>query len=79
MKKVNIHEAKSSLSKLVADVEEKGITVTLCRAGKPAANLVPIKKEPHDPLRQHPFLKKGKILYNPVSPLTYDEWPKKYR
>lgn len=33
----------------------------------------------HDPLQQHPLLKKGKILYDPVQPLSYDEWPKKYR
>lgn len=75
MRKVNISVAKASLSKLVAEVEKKRVTIILCRRGKPAAQLVPI----HDPLRQHPLLKKAKILYDPVAPLTYDEWPKRYR
>ncbi len=79
MKKVNIHEAKSSLSKLIVDVETKGVTIVLCRAGKPVANLVPVRKNFHNPLLQHPLLKKGKILYDPTEPLTEDEWPSKYR
>lgn len=79
MKSVNIHEAKSSLSKLIADVESKGVTIVLCRAGKPVANLVPAQKKPHNPLLQHPFLKRGKILYNPIEPLTKTEWPRRYR
>jgi prevent-host-death family protein len=39
MKTVNIHEAKTQLSKLVAEVEAGG-DVILARAGKPVARLV---------------------------------------
>jgi prevent-host-death family protein len=37
---VNIHDAKSHLSQLLARVE-KGETITIARAGKPVADLVP--------------------------------------
>jgi prevent-host-death family protein len=40
MKTVNIHEAKTNLSKLVATVEAGG-EVVLAPAGKPVARLVP--------------------------------------
>ena len=39
MKTVNIHEAKSQLSKLVAEVEA-GVDVVLACAGKPVARIV---------------------------------------
>ena len=38
---VNIHEAKTTLSKLVAEVEAGG-EVILARAGKPVARLTPV-------------------------------------
>lgn len=37
--KVNVHEAKSTLSKLLARVEA-GEEIVICRAGKPIARLV---------------------------------------
>ncbi len=37
---VNVHEAKSSLSKLLARVEQ-GERITIARAGRPVADLVP--------------------------------------
>ena len=40
---VNIHEAKTSLSQLVARVEA-GEEIVIARAGKPAARLVPLSK-----------------------------------
>lgn len=43
MKKVNIHEAKTHLSRLVEDVEA-GEEVIIARAGKPVARLVPLEK-----------------------------------
>ena len=42
MKQVNIHEAKTHLSRLVEDVEG-GEEVVLARAGKPVARLSPIR------------------------------------
>jgi prevent-host-death family protein len=40
MPTVNIHDAKTHLSHLLARVEE-GETITIARAGKPVADLVP--------------------------------------
>ncbi len=43
MKQVNIHEAKTELSKLIERVEA-GEEIVIARAGKPAARLVPLRK-----------------------------------
>ena len=43
MKHVNIHEAKTGLSKLV-ERAEAGEEVIIARAGKPAAKLVPLTR-----------------------------------
>lgn len=40
MKQVNIHQAKTDLSKLV-ERAEAGEEIVIARAGKPAAKLVP--------------------------------------
>lgn len=41
MKTVNVHEAKTHLSRLIAEVAEGG-TIVIARAGKPVAQLSPI-------------------------------------
>lgn len=52
---VNVHEAKTHFSKLLARVE-KGERITVARAGKPVARLIPAHiappggLPPHDPL-----------------------------
>ncbi len=43
MKTVNVHEAKSTLSRLLEDVE-RGETVVIARNGKPVAELVAISR-----------------------------------
>ena len=43
MRTVNIHEAKTHLSRLVEEVSE-GEEIIIARAGKPVARLVPAKK-----------------------------------
>ena len=40
---MNIHEAKTHLSRLVARVEA-GEEITICRAGRPIAMLVPVRR-----------------------------------
>jgi len=42
---VNMHEAKSTLSQLIAAVE-RGDEVLIARAGRPVARLVPLEAEP---------------------------------
>jgi prevent-host-death family protein len=60
-KAVNIHEAKTHLSRLVERVEA-GEEITIARAGRPVARLVPIRRasEPR-PLG----LWKGKVVIAP--------------
>lgn len=45
MKKANLHEAKTNLSKLV-ELAAKGEEVIICKAGHPVAKLVAIKTAP---------------------------------
>ncbi len=45
IKNVNIHEAKTHLSRWLGFVAE-GNEVTICKAGKPMAKLVPIEAAP---------------------------------
>ena len=43
--RVNMHEAKTRLSQLVAAIEDGGAPITICRAGRPVARLVPIEQK----------------------------------
>lgn len=43
MKQINIHQAKTELSKLV-ERAESGQEIVIARAGKPAAKLVPLTR-----------------------------------
>ncbi|NUN02693.1 MAG: type II toxin-antitoxin system Phd/YefM family antitoxin [Bryobacteraceae bacterium] len=43
---INMHEAKTRLSALVKKVEQEGQTVTICRDGKPVAELKSISRKP---------------------------------
>jgi len=45
MTAVNVHQAKTQLSKLLQQVEA-GETIVIARAGKPSAQLVPINANP---------------------------------
>ncbi|OGB97760.1 antitoxin [candidate division TM6 bacterium RIFCSPHIGHO2_12_FULL_36_22] len=57
MKKTNLHEAKTSLSKLV-DLASKGEEVIICKAGNPVAKLVAYKP---DKINRKPGSWKGKV------------------
>lgn len=73
MKKVNVHEAKTNLSSLLAKLEADSETIVICRNGEPVADLVPHQRVTR--IKPHPVLGKIKIGYNPVEPLSADEWP----
>ena len=70
---VNIHEAKSNLSKLLGRVEDFHEIIQLCRNGRPVAQIVPLGKV-GNPLTQHPEISAIKFYYDPVEPLAEDEW-----
>jgi prevent-host-death family protein len=73
---VNMHEAKSQLSKLVL-AATKGEEVILCSNGLPKVRLIPFSFNPGerdltpDPALS-PFLAQG---YDPAEPLALDELP----
>ena len=62
MTQVNIHDAKTRLSELIAEVENGG-EVVIARAGKPAVRLVKVEPE-RQVLRKGGRLK-GQIWYAP--------------
>ncbi|MBX2799556.1 MAG: type II toxin-antitoxin system Phd/YefM family antitoxin [Myxococcales bacterium] len=49
MKQVNVQDAKTQLSRLLADVEQ-GQEVVIARAGRPVAKLVPVGEVARRPL-----------------------------
>lgn len=73
---VNMHEAKSQLSKLVLAATH-GEEVILCSNGLPKVRLTPLTSNPverdlsPDPALS-PFLAHG---YDPIEPLAPDEFP----
>jgi antitoxin (DNA-binding transcriptional repressor) of toxin-antitoxin stability system len=77
MKNVNVHEAKTHFSRLLATVEDSSESFVICRNGEPVADLVPHKRASR--IKTHPALSKIKIGYNPVEPLSGDEWPEAAR
>ena len=72
MQIVNIHEAKTRMSALLAEIEKTGEDVVICRNGTPIADLVPHRSK--DRLQTHPVMGNIKINYDPTEPLTDDEW-----
>ncbi|MEM7791883.1 MAG: type II toxin-antitoxin system Phd/YefM family antitoxin [Verrucomicrobiota bacterium] len=78
MKMVNLYEAKTHLSKLVAEIEAGEERITLCRNGVPVADLVA-----HDKARGSsmldPELTGAHFLGDPCEPLTKSDWPEALR
>jgi prevent-host-death family protein len=72
---VNIHEAKTHFSKLLAKVSA-GEEIVIAKAGKPIARLAPIA--PATSGRRVPGIDKGKIWmakdFNSMSKRELDEW-----
>ena len=72
MKAVNIHDAKTNFSSLLAELEKGGESIVICRNGEPVADLVPHRRTGR--IKAHPALRKIKIEYDPIEPLSADEW-----
>ena len=77
MKTVNVHEAKTNFSSLLAQVAASNERIVICRNGEPIADLVPHQRKSR--IRPHPKLSGIKIGYDPVESLSADEWPKAIR
>jgi len=72
VEKLNVHEAKTRLSAVLMEIEEKGKSFVICRKGKPVAELIPYKKVSR--LAYHPVLGNIGIKYDPTEDLSADEW-----
>ena len=77
MAEVNVHEAKTNFSSLLATVEGAGDSFVICRNGEPVADLVPHQRMSR--IKRHPVLGKIKINYDPVEPVSEEEWPEAAR
>ena len=76
MIQINIHEAKTKLSRLLLAVEKKGELVRICRDGMPIAELRPLKKT-KNPLKTSLRLR-VKFKADPMLPLDEEDqkdWP----
>ena len=56
MRTVNIHEAKTHLSRLV-DQAAKGEPFVIAKAGKPLVKVVPLEEAPKKPIQRMGFMK----------------------
>jgi prevent-host-death family protein len=73
---VNVHEAKSKLSKLLELVEE-GETVVIARNGHPVAELVPARRKAGFPFgiaREAPLVPSGDEWWQPMSDDEAEDW-----
>ncbi len=71
---VNVHEAKTNLSALLALVEERGECVRICRNGKPVAELRAVPKI-KNPLLINKRLSGIIFREDPSLPLEDEDWP----
>ncbi len=73
VKTVNVHEAKTQFSGLLAEIEKRKERIVICRNGKPVADLVPHQSM----VPMSPDKKLGALVihYDPVEPASEDEWP----
>lgn len=77
MKSINIHEAKTRLSALLAKVKSDGESFLICRYGRPIGGLrSALRNSGWDPLLIHPELS-GTILYDLTGAADENEWPEK--
>ena len=70
---VNIHEAKTQLSMLLAEIEQRGERIVICRNGEPVADLVPHRRKVS--MAPDPKLGAFAVVYDPTEELSDDEWP----
>lgn len=73
MKTVNVHDAKTGLSALLAEIEKSGTRIVICRNGKPIADLVPHRREVS--MAADKQLGAIKVKYDPTEEAGETDWP----
>ena len=77
MKSVNVHEAKTRFSGLLAEIERKSVGFVICRDGEPVADLVPHRRNVS--MGPDPKLGRLKIGYDPTEDIDPADWPEDAR
>jgi prevent-host-death family protein len=73
---VNVHEAKSRLSRLL-ELVEGGETVVIARHGQPVAELIPARRKggfPFGIAREEPLTPAGDDWWQPLSDAEAEDW-----
>ncbi len=73
MRTVNIHDAKTGLSRLLAEIEKSGKRIVICRNGEPIADLIPHAAKVSMVADKH--LGAIKIKYDPIEEIDEADWP----
>ena len=73
MKTVNVHDAKTRLSALLAEIEKSGRRIVICRNGEPVADLVPHQREVS--MAADKKLGAIKVNYDPTEEASEADWP----
>lgn len=73
MRTVNVHQAKSTLSALLAAVEEGGEVIVICRNGKPIAELRAVSKQRRN-MEPHPVFSNFKTPPDVMEPCPPEQW-----
>jgi prevent-host-death family protein len=73
VKTVNVHDAKTRLSALLAEIEKSGRRIVICRNGKPVADLVPHHREVS--MAADKKLGAIKVKYDPTEEASEADWP----
>jgi antitoxin (DNA-binding transcriptional repressor) of toxin-antitoxin stability system len=73
MRCVNVHQARTTLSALLADVEDHGEVVLICRNGRPVAELRAVSQR-KGRLATRPVLAAITFHDDPTAPLDASEW-----
>lgn len=77
-REVGIYEAKAQLSRLIAEVQESGKPITICKQGHPVVDLVP-HSQARDPLKSDPTLRGARFLDDPTAGIDEVDWPPELR
>lgn len=77
-KSVSVYEAKATLSKILELVVKEGGAVTVCKHGRPVADIVP-HRPVMDRLQTNPALRGAKFLCDPCEPVDVRDWPEDLR
>lgn len=77
MRTINVHEAKTHLSAVLAEIERTGEGVVICKNGEPVADIVPHRRGKRS--SPHPTFSRIGIHFDPVEGMTVEDWPESER